>query len=101
MDEEIQKSTAKQYCMDRLKEGPVIAYAESAEDILGWGIRPRVLVSSNTSPAELRALHTKKDGAYQLYVITPEFGTRGVDFRSVVPPTLMLLGQFKNDRDAY
>lgn len=57
--------------------------------------------SVGSSPAELRSLHSKKDGAYQLFIITPQFGSRGVDFRSVVPPTLMILGQFSNDRDAY
>lgn len=101
MDEEITSADdAEEYCRKKLLCGPVIVYTEDEFFVAGWDI-PYVPVDPSTSISLLRSLHTKENGAYQLFVISPFFGSRGVDFRSMVPVTLLILDQFSNYRDAY
>ena len=60
------------------------------------------MVREDTDIKLLRTLHLQKEGSYQLFIITSEFGSRGVDFRCKnLSATLLVMSQFTTDRDAY
>lgn len=82
---------------EKLATGPVIAYVGNVFDVtLEVSL---VVVDEDTEPFLLRSLGEKHEGKYRLFLVTPDFGTRGVDFRSNVPVTLVIGHNFNNQRD--
>jgi len=103
VDETIERLSAREYCINQLTKGPVIVYNDNYIDdrVADW-VANTVVVDENTDTELLRALHLQKEGAYQLFVISSAFGSRGVDFRCKgVLATLLVMSQFATDRDSY